>query len=776
MTLNPGDVIGGQYKILDELGHGGFSKTYLAEDKNNPSLQVVVKEIIPLSSDLAILQEAERRFNTETQVVKRLGTHSQIPELFNSCSKQGKCYLIQEFIKGNTLSQELTIGRRLKEDEVISLLQDILEILKFVHQEQVIHRDIKPSNIIRRRRDGKLVLIDFGAVKEISTLGESAGLVNPTVSIGTPGYMPPEQANRQPKFSSDIYAVGMVGIQALTGLDPSTQIQKDPDGEVYWRPWAQVSPELANILDKMVRYHFNDRYQSASEALQALRALTPLNLPPPPRQFVFSPLTQLMSQVRSLSSKKILWLGLAVATLVATIVFNFSRLPTPQSPIKSPQTIAPGENYLSDGKTILISGSILSEKQNGVKAFTDGKYSEAIRLFEQARKKEPRDPETLIYLNNARIAAQKLAAYTIAVVAPLNSSTNDVNESGQELLRGVAQVQDEVNQGQKINGKSLKVVIADDADKEDQGTEIANVLTAQSEILAVVGHLSSSVTLKTAPVYEKEKLVLVSPKSTSEDISKSGDFIFRTVSSDRLTAQSLSSYLLNRVSLQTVAVFYNRGNPYSQSLRDQFQTNFTSGGGNIVEDFDLSKPNEFNPDKTVDKAKKLGSTGLVLFPNTSNRNQAIKVIKANRDGYCMAGGDTLYNNQTLKEAGEEAVNRLVIADFWHRLNSLNPQFPKDADNLWQAGVSARTALAYDATRAVIEALKTQPEASRLSVQKALADPNFNTIGATGYISFDNNGDRKEPIIQLVAVVPSSNNSSSYEFVPIDDPRVRLNCQ
>lgn len=773
MNLNPGDVIGGQYKILDELGQGGFSKTYLAKDKNNPGPQVVVKEIIPLSSDLAILQEAEHRFNTETQVLKRLGTHSQIPELFNSCSKQGKFYLIQEFIEGNTLSQELTIGKRLKEDEVISILQDILGILKFVHQEQVIHRDIKPSNIIRRRRDGKLVLIDFGAVKEISTLGESAGLVNPTVSIGTPGYMPPEQANRQPKFSSDIYAVGMIGIQALTGLDPSSQIKKDPDGEVIWRPWAQVSPELANILDKMVCYHFNDRYQSASEALQALRALTPLNTPPPPRQFVFSPLTQLMSQVRSLSSKKILWLGLAVATLVAAINFNLSRLPTPQSPIKSPQTIAPGENHLSDGKKVLIPGSILSEKQNGVKAFTDGKYSEAIRLFEQARKKEPRDPETLIYLNNAQIAAQKLAAYTIAVVAPLNSSTNDVNESGQELLRGVAQVQDEVNQGQKINGKSLKVVIADDADKEDQGTEIANVLTAQSEILAVVGHLSSSVTLKTAPVYEKEKLVLVSPTSTSEDISKSGDFIFRTVSSDRLTAQSLSGYLLIKARLQTVAVFYNPGNRYSQSLRDQFQTNFTSGGGQIVEDFYLSNP-LFNPDKTVDKAKKLGATVLVLFPNTSTRNQAIKVFKANRDGYCMVGGDTVYNSQTLKEAGKEVVDRLVVATFWHRSNSPNLQFPNDAKNLWQAEVSPRTALAYDATRAVIEALKTLPEASRLSVQKALTDPNFKTIGgATGDISFDNNGDRKEPIIQLVAVVPSSNNS--YDFVPIDDPTVRFNC-
>ncbi|MEG3839809.1 bifunctional serine/threonine-protein kinase/ABC transporter substrate-binding protein [Microcoleus sp. herbarium14] len=772
MNLNPGDVIGGQYKIIDELGHGGFSKTYLAEDKNNPSQQVVVKELIPLSSAPAIWEESQHRFKIEAQVLKRLGTHSQIPELFNSCSKQGKFYLIQEFIEGNTLSEELQIGNRLPEDEVISLLQEILGILKFVHSEQVIHRDIKPANIIRRRRDGKLVLIDFGAVKEISTLEESAGSVNPTISIGTPGYMPPEQGNRQARLSSDIYAVGMIGIQALTGLNPSSQIKTDSDGEVIWRHWAQVCPELANILDKMVRYHFNARYQSASEALQALTLIDTPNTPW--WKVIFSQFTQLMSQVFRFSRKKILWLGLAVATLAGAIVF--SQLLTSQPTIKSQQAIAPAENHLSEGEKILIPGSILSEKQNGVKAFADGKYSEAISLFEQARKKEARDPETLIYLNNARIAAQNLPAYTIAVVAPLNSSTDDVNQSGQELLRGVAQAQDQVNQGQKINGKSLKVAIADDADKEDQGTEIATVLTAtaKSDILAVVGHFSSSVTLKTAPVYEKEKLVLVSPTSTSEDISKSGDFIFRSVSSDRVAAQSLSSYLLNRVRQQTVAVFYNPGNPYSQSLRDQFQTNFISSGGKIVEEFDLSSP-LFKPDIAVDKAKKLEATGLVLFPNVSTRDQAINAIKANRYGYCMVGGDSVYNFRILKEAGKESVYRLVIATFWHRLNSPNQQFPKDSEMLWRAPVSPNTASAYDATRAVIEALKTLPQPTRISVQKALANPSFKIFGATGNISFDKNGDRKESTIQLVAVVPSSNNSA-YEFVPIDDPRVRFDCQ
>jgi eukaryotic-like serine/threonine-protein kinase len=780
--LDPGDELGGPYKIIKELGRG-CSQTYLAEDKNNSSQQVVVKEIIPLSNNPAILQETKYRFEIEAKVLKRLGRHSQIPELFNSFSKQGKFYLIQEFIEGKTLSEELKIGKRLKEDEVINLLQEILEILKFVHGEQVIHRDVKPANIIRRRRDGKLVLIDFGAVKEISSLEITESGATRTRTIYTPGYTSPEQMHGFPKFCSDIYSAGIIGIQAVTGLRPASDLLTNSQ-DIIWRysipnqPMVEMSNQLEIVLNNMVRYNFGDRYQSASEALQAL---APIYTPDTQWwQWVFSQLTQLISQLCRLSRKKILWLGLAVATLAAAIVF--SQLLSSQPTIKSQQAIAPGENHLSEGEKILIPGSILSEKQNGAKAFAEGKYNEAIKLFEQARKKEPRDPETLIYLNNARIAAQNLPAYTIAVAAPLNSGINDVNESGQELLRGVAQAQDEVDRGPKINGKSLKVTIADDADKEDQGTEIAKVLTAaaKSDILAVVGHFSSSVTLKTAPIYEKEKLVLVSPTSTSEDISKSGDFIFRSVSSDRVAAQSLSSYLLNRVRQQTVAVFYNPGNPYSQSLRDQFHTNFKAGGGNIVEEFDLSS-SLFKPYLAVDKAKKLEAKGLVLFPNISTRDQAInaiEAIKANRYGYCMVGGDSLYNSQTLKQAGEQAVNRLVIATFWHRLNSPNQQFPQDSEDLWRASVSPNTASAYDATRAAIEALKRLPQPTqptRINIQEALANPSFNAIGATGKISFDKNGDRKEPTIQLVAIVPSSNNSA-YEFVPIDDPRVRFDCQ
>jgi serine/threonine protein kinase len=148
-----------------------------------------------------------------------------------------------------------------------------LEILEFVHNHEVIHRDIKPSNLIRRKQDGRIVLIDFGAVKTISHLKANSQEQNTlTIPIGTPGYSPPEQMSGNPKFNSDIYALGVLCIQALTGADPY-QIQIDSNTG-SWYQKIQVNPELVKILDKMVRYDFKHRYQSAQEVMQDLNSLT----------------------------------------------------------------------------------------------------------------------------------------------------------------------------------------------------------------------------------------------------------------------------------------------------------------------------------------------------------------------------------------------------------------------------------------------------------------------------------------------------------------------
>lgn len=274
MNLGLGHTIGGRYNIISQLGQGGFGKTFVAQDKHLPgNHRCVVKQLKPQATDPLTLEAARRLFETEAKVLHQLGTHDQIPQLFAYFEENQEFYLAQELIEGDDLSEELTPGKQLSEARVISLLRDILEILEFVHQHNVIHRDINPRNLIRRKRDGKLVLIDFGAVKQVSTQvvpGKSSSF---TVAIGTPGYRPSEQANGNPKLSSDIYAVGIVGIQALTGITPD-HLPTDPDtGEFSWRDRTSVSPEFAHVLDKMVRYDFRERYPSATSALQALNDL-----------------------------------------------------------------------------------------------------------------------------------------------------------------------------------------------------------------------------------------------------------------------------------------------------------------------------------------------------------------------------------------------------------------------------------------------------------------------------------------------------------------------
>lgn len=266
-----GNTLVGRYQIISHLGGGGFGETFVACDTHLPgSPQCVVKKLKPQANDPDTLQTARRLFDTEAQVLYQLGTHDCIPQLLAYFEENQEFYLVQEFIEGDDLSQEIIPGKPLTEDQVICLLQEILGILEFVHQQKVIHRDINPRNIIRRKPDDKLVLIDFGAVKQITTqVITPNGKTQFTVAIGTPGYIPSEQAQGNPKFSSDIYALGILGIQALTGLSPE-QLEKDTEtNEIIWQQ-TSISEDFAKVLDKMVRYDFRERYRSAEVVLQAL--------------------------------------------------------------------------------------------------------------------------------------------------------------------------------------------------------------------------------------------------------------------------------------------------------------------------------------------------------------------------------------------------------------------------------------------------------------------------------------------------------------------------
>jgi serine/threonine protein kinase len=266
----PGDLLDRRYRVLRTLAKGGFGQTYVAEDTRLPGNPwCVVKQLKPASSDPKVLENARRLFLIEAETLQKLGKHDQIPQLLAYFEEEGEFYLVQELIEGHTLTFEFRQGKCWSEVQVCHMLHQVLSVLAFIHRHGVIHRDIKPDNLIRRRHDHKLVLVDFGIVKQVVAQGQS----NTTIVAGTPGYMPTEQCLGKPRPNSDLYALGIIGVQSLTGLSPS-DLPEDPDtGEIIWQPLAQVGDDLIAILKQMVRFHFKDRYQSAEEVLQAIEPL-----------------------------------------------------------------------------------------------------------------------------------------------------------------------------------------------------------------------------------------------------------------------------------------------------------------------------------------------------------------------------------------------------------------------------------------------------------------------------------------------------------------------
>jgi tetratricopeptide (TPR) repeat protein len=270
-----GKVLGGRYKIISHLGGGGFGQTYLAQDYQLPDTpECVVKQFKPLVADASTLAVAGRLFDREARILHKLGCHDQIPRLLAHFEEDNEFYLVQEYIEGNTLAQEIHQSKQLSQAEVIFLLQDILSTLEYVHQQNVIHRDIKPSNLIRRKQDGKIVLIDFGAVKQISQQGlNEQGQTGINTTISTKGYTPFEQLEGYPQFNSDIYALGITAIQALTGIQPK-HLQRDfKTGQLLWREQVEVIDEFAAVLDKMVHTNSRERYQSVGEVVNDLRRM-----------------------------------------------------------------------------------------------------------------------------------------------------------------------------------------------------------------------------------------------------------------------------------------------------------------------------------------------------------------------------------------------------------------------------------------------------------------------------------------------------------------------
>lgn len=261
-----------RYQILRILGRGGFGVTFLARDATLPSAPLcVVKQLCPKVSTPIALERAKRRFWQEAKTLSQVGSHSQIPLLLDYFTIDDEFYLVQDYVRGTTLTREVRRSGLFSEAAVKQFLREILPVLQYIHNRGVIHRDIKPPNLIRCRDDGRLVLIDFGAVKDqLGTAEPDLSKVASTQFIGTVGFAPPEQVALRPTFASDIYALGITCLYLLTGKTPLEFEYDVETGEIAWQRLVSVTPHFAAVLDKMMKVSLVERYQRVDEILRTL--------------------------------------------------------------------------------------------------------------------------------------------------------------------------------------------------------------------------------------------------------------------------------------------------------------------------------------------------------------------------------------------------------------------------------------------------------------------------------------------------------------------------
>ncbi|MFN9169043.1 MAG: ABC transporter substrate-binding protein, partial [Dolichospermum sp.] len=415
---------------------------------------------------------------------------------------------------------------------------------------------------------------------------------------------------------------------------------------------------------------------------------------------------------------------IAASIFVASLSLRSNSLYTP--------SYAPDNNTISRGDKTLFPNINNRFRDQGIAAFKNGNYQEAANLFQQAVKANPYDPEVLIYYNNAR-ASQNISSVSLAVVVPIDSKTN--NDNAQEILRGVAQAQDQFNNNQGSNGLLLKVVIVNDSNNPEEAKQVVQEIVKDDSILGVIGHNSSDVTKDVIPAYKKAGLAIISSTATS-NLLKSSVF-FRVVDSDEIAGKKLAQYT-DSLGFKKVVIFNNPNSAYSQSITEAFTNEFEKMGGKVLPTIDLSDK-EFDPREEVRiSIKEFQAEAAILFPDTEHTNATIDIAKANQElnnnsPLSLLGGHTLYSNDTLIKGGK-AVEGMILSVPWFKETLQAKAFAEKSGKKWRGGISWRTATSFDATQAFIQALSKDntQDNTRAKVLERLQKVKLNNNQTSGY--------------------------------------------
>ncbi|MEH2229356.1 MAG: ABC transporter substrate-binding protein [Nostoc sp.] len=398
--------------------------------------------------------------------------------------------------------------------------------------------------------------------------------------------------------------------------------------------------------------------------------------------------------------------------------------------------VSPPSNISRGDRTFFFTIPNTSRDQ-GIEAFKEGNYPQAAALFQNAVKdtNNKPDPEVLIYYNNAK-AREKGNSLTLAVVVPADNS----QDATQEILRGVAQAQNQFNVNGGSNGRLLEISIANDSNDPKKAEQVAQQLVNDKSVLGVIGHDSSEATQAALPIYKQAGIPIISATSTANSLN--GRNFFRTIASDAASGEKLAQYATKSL-LNKVVIFYNPKSPYSNSLREEFTKKFR---GQIFRKIDLTDPT-LNIEQELKESASQKVQAVMLFPDVHHTSRAIEIAKINTNnnlGLKLLGGESLYNQQNLNE-GNKAVEGLILAVPWFRKAPQSKKFAKSAEDYWKGGVSWSTATSFDATKAFIKSLSFNP--SRQSILARLPMIELSSEETSGdIVKFNKEGERQSQAI------------------------------
>jgi branched-chain amino acid transport system substrate-binding protein len=385
-------------------------------------------------------------------------------------------------------------------------------------------------------------------------------------------------------------------------------------------------------------------------------------------------------------------------------------------------------------------------------AFAQKDYGRAIQAFQGYLAVTPNDPEARIFLNNAQAASG--STLRLAVVVPIGSNPN----VAQEILRGVAQAQDELNRQGGIKGFKIQIQIINDSNDPKPAEQLATVLTQNRDILAVIGHNASNASLAAAPIYQQAGLVMmmITPTSFASRLSNYGSYIFRVVPDIKSIAIPLAQHALQTKGVKRMAICYDSQSPDNASFRDEFMVIYTQLGGQIAPVVcDLSLPN-FNAATTLSDIASSQAQGILLSPHIDRISRASALINQNQKQLPLFATPTMYTIQTLQESGQNAEG-LILSIPWFPTQP----FAGNAERLWGGPINWRTANSYDATQAIIAGLRDGQ--TRSSLQQTLRRQGFSAAGASGDVRFLPTGDRDGSGL-LAQVTSTPDNQLRFELL------------